>query len=98
MRNKYTSKKPPTRGKRRGSKRRDCICEETLELYVLERLPGQQRAMADDPEVAAIEIHLLVCEHCQARAETLEAETRQLRAILRRLAEPAKPKTFRAGG
>jgi len=91
---------------RRGSSRSNeargrnakCISEETLELYVLERLPGQQRWSADDPEVETVEIHLLTCGRCQSRAGDLEIETRELRAILRQLEKPVKAKTFSAGG
>jgi hypothetical protein len=75
----------------------ECICEETLELYVLGRLPGQQGRNADHPEVEAVEIHLLTCVSCQERAGVLEIETRELRKILRQLEATAKPKTFSAG-
>jgi hypothetical protein len=96
MRSKSSSSRLKMVPKRRARKGHDCIAEETLELYVLERLPGQRCGTIDDPELEAVEIHLLICEECQVSAVALEAETRQLRSILR-LAEPAKPKTFTAG-
>jgi hypothetical protein len=74
-----------------------CICEETLELYVLGRLPGQQIGDPHDGELVSVEIHLLVCGTCQDRATELERETRELRAALAQLPEAAKPKTLTAG-
>lgn len=73
-----------------------CICEETLELYVLGRLPAQQIGDPHDAELVSVETHLLVCEACQQRATELELETRELRAVLAQLPEAAKPKTFTA--
>ena len=74
-----------------------CIIEDTLELYVLGRLPGQQMGDPNEAEVASTEIHLLFCASCQDRLMQLEQETRALRAALAQLPE-AKPKTFAAGG
>lgn len=56
--------------------------EETLECYLLERLPGQQRGDVDDPEVRRIEEHLLWCEACQNRAEVMERQIAALRTAL----------------
>jgi hypothetical protein len=96
----------PTNGRRNKShilpsrrERAACraISEEKLESYVLGRLPGQLRGIQDDLEVETVEIHLLVCETCQTRDTALEAETQELRAILRRIEKMSKPKTFTAG-
>jgi hypothetical protein len=68
------------------SARPDCsfLEEETLEAYLLGRLPGQQLNREDDPEVQSVEEHLLWCEVCQAKAESEEKEIRALRAALLR--------------
>ena len=86
-----------TARKKKSSPGGQCICEETLELYVLRRLPGQQIGDPHDAELVSVEIHLLVCEACQDRATELELETRELRAVLAQLPQAAKPKTFTAG-
>jgi hypothetical protein len=67
----------------------DFLVEDTLEAYLLGRLPGQQSGREDDPEVRAVEEHLLWCEDCQARAEAEEQEIRALRAALL-IASPMK--------
>ena len=76
------------------------IPEEVLESYLLNRLPGQQAFTSDDPELEAIEIHLLCCEECQDRAEELDAVLEVLKGALkakRRSGSRSRPKTFRAG-
>jgi hypothetical protein len=56
--------------------------EDTLEAYLLGRLPGQQMGREDDQEVQSVEEHLLWCEVCQMEAEAQEIEIRALRVAL----------------
>ena|SRR5271165_987420 len=58
------------------------LMEDSLEAYLLGRLPGQQLGREDDPEVQSVEEHLLWCEICQAKAESEEKEIHALRAAL----------------
>ena len=75
---------------------RDCIPEDTLEAYLLGRLPGQQQNLPDDPELAAVEEHLLWCEACQTRAEAEDREIAALRAALITLKSSRKRKALGA--
>jgi hypothetical protein len=80
----------------------DSLMEDTLEAYLLGRLPGQQMGRDDDPEVQAVEEHLLWCAVCQAKAETEEKEIKALRAALLLGAitterKPAKAKAMAIG-
>jgi len=58
------------------------ILEDTLEAYLLGRLPGQQMGREGDLEVQMVEEHLLWCEVCQMKAESDEKEIKALRAAL----------------
>jgi anti-sigma factor RsiW len=68
--------------KRRRPQSCDFLREETLEAYLLGRLPGQQQGSADDPEVRMVEEHLLWCEDCQKKAESEGQQIEALRAAL----------------
>jgi hypothetical protein len=75
--------------------------EERIEAYVLGRLPGQQAGLDDDPELTAIEHHLLVCHACVDAAESFEETAEGVRIALslkrpKRTRAP-KPKTLTAG-
>jgi hypothetical protein len=48
------------------------IDEETLELYVLRRLPGQLSGQEDTAELAHLEEHLLWCRQCLDGAKRLQ--------------------------
>jgi hypothetical protein len=78
MSNKVRKRKRPCAS----GQERCCLAEETLEAYLLGRLPGQQQQAADDPEVGLVEEHLLWCEACQKKAEAEEKEITALRAAL----------------
>jgi hypothetical protein len=75
--------------------------EDRIEAYVLGRLPGQQKNLEDDPEVVAIEEHLLICPACVEAAESFEETAEGVRLALsldrpKRQRNP-KPKTLAAG-
>ena len=73
--------------------------EDILEAYLLGRLPGQQAEQDDDPEVVAIETHLLACGQCVEAAELLDATVQAIRHALN-LKKPrrrSKPKVLTAG-
>ena len=73
--------------------------EDILEAYILGRLPSQQTGWDEDPELVAVEAHLLVCGQCVEAVELLEATASAIRETLE-LANPrrrAKPKVFTAG-
>ena len=80
------------------------ILEDTLEAYLLGRLPGQQMGREDDLEVQTVEEHLLWCEVCQMKAETNEKEIKALRAALlkstsaTKKSKPAKAQETKAMG
>ena len=68
--------------KRKKTSACDFLMEDTLEAYLLGRLPGQQMNREDDAEVQSVEEHLLWCGVCQAKAEAEESEIQALRAAL----------------
>jgi hypothetical protein len=49
------------------------LSEEQLEKYLLQQV--------SEPAAAAVEEHLLVCEHCQTQLEELESFTKTFRAV-----------------
>lgn len=64
------------------------LSEEQLEQYLLQQV--------SEPAAAAVEEHLLVCEHCQTQLEELETFTKTFRAVAPILArEDSEPE--RAG-
>ncbi len=75
----------------------DFLMEDTLEAYLLGRLPGQLKGTEDDPEVRSVEEHLLWCEVCQATAEAEEKALAELCAALANYAPASKkPKSAKA--
>lgn len=75
--------------------------EESIEAYVLGRLAGQQAGLEDDPELAAIENHLLICRACVVAAESFEEIAEGVRCALSlKKPKPTRtpaPKTLTAG-
>jgi hypothetical protein len=57
------------------------VPEDRLEIYLLGRLPGQQMGDTQDPEVVAIEEHLLACGFCTNLAESMEMTIAKIREV-----------------
>jgi hypothetical protein len=73
--------------------------DERIEAYVLGRLEGQQGNREEDPELEAIEQHLLFCHSCVEAAESFQetAEGVRLALSLKRSRRTPKPRTMTAG-
>ena len=56
------------------------LSDDLLELYVMGRL--------DEPELAPLEEHLLICEECRNRLEGTETYIAAMRAVLRQQENP----------